>query len=375
MVFSMVMGCGGSGNADSGVNETKKPSGQETTADAGLSWKDQYDLGIRLLNEGRYEEAILAFTAAIRINPKSAKTYVSRAGAYLAWVDAAVQDAYASVGEGETLVWSDIIVSTSEGDKTVADLYQNAADDFAKAEDLIANGESTDELDEKEAQDVADKLDQVLEDLEQSMQPAQARLPLGYRMEYENPEDGIPTGWTKFYYDENGVKIGTAYVEADGTEYGMSTVMYDVNGQELPWLGSDAIYTYDGDGYLTQIASGDYYRYVYIYDSEHHLVQREFYNAFGLDDMTYYLYDSQGHLIQKQSIAYYSSGNRTPNYINYKYDDAGRLIYQETLDGNGIPYIWTSYTYNSVGELISEYHWYEPNPEFGGPYTYYYIYE
>lgn len=35
-----------------------------------FSWQDQYDLGMRYLSEGNYEEAIVAFTAAIEIDPK-----------------------------------------------------------------------------------------------------------------------------------------------------------------------------------------------------------------------------------------------------------------------------------------------------------------
>ena len=36
------------------------------------TWQEQYDLGIRYLSEGNYQEAILAFTAAISIDPKVA---------------------------------------------------------------------------------------------------------------------------------------------------------------------------------------------------------------------------------------------------------------------------------------------------------------
>lgn len=32
-------------------------------------WQEQYDLGMRYLSEGNYEEAILAFAAAIEIDP------------------------------------------------------------------------------------------------------------------------------------------------------------------------------------------------------------------------------------------------------------------------------------------------------------------
>lgn len=48
-----------------------------------LSWQEQYDLGLRYLSEGNYEEAIIAFTAAIEIDPKQASAYVGRGNAYV----------------------------------------------------------------------------------------------------------------------------------------------------------------------------------------------------------------------------------------------------------------------------------------------------
>ena len=51
------------------------------------SWQEQYDLGVRYLSEGNYEEAIIAFTAAIEIDPKRVETYESLANAYIATGD------------------------------------------------------------------------------------------------------------------------------------------------------------------------------------------------------------------------------------------------------------------------------------------------
>ena len=48
------------------------------------TWQEQYDLGMRYLTESNYEEAILAFTAAIEIDPKQADPYVYLTQAYLA---------------------------------------------------------------------------------------------------------------------------------------------------------------------------------------------------------------------------------------------------------------------------------------------------
>lgn len=55
-----------------------------SVSDKPLTWQDQYDLGVRYLSEGNYEEAIIAFTAAIDIDPKQADTYRSLAEAYRA---------------------------------------------------------------------------------------------------------------------------------------------------------------------------------------------------------------------------------------------------------------------------------------------------
>ena len=46
------------------------------------TWQEQYDLGVKYLSEGNYEEAIIAFTAAIEIDPKRTETYLSLAEAY-----------------------------------------------------------------------------------------------------------------------------------------------------------------------------------------------------------------------------------------------------------------------------------------------------
>ena len=53
--------------------------GQNTEA----KWQEQYDLGVRYLSEGNYEEAIIAFTAAIEIDPNRAEAYMGRGDAYI----------------------------------------------------------------------------------------------------------------------------------------------------------------------------------------------------------------------------------------------------------------------------------------------------
>lgn len=46
-------------------------------------WQEQYDLGVRYLSDGDYEEAIIAFSAAIEIDPNNPDAYVLRGDAYV----------------------------------------------------------------------------------------------------------------------------------------------------------------------------------------------------------------------------------------------------------------------------------------------------
>ena len=47
------------------------------------AWQEQYDLGMRYLNEGNYQEAIIAFEAAIEIDAKRPEAYLGAAEAYM----------------------------------------------------------------------------------------------------------------------------------------------------------------------------------------------------------------------------------------------------------------------------------------------------
>ena len=60
----------------------KAPEAAEP-ADEAPGWQAKYDLGVRYLSEGNYEEAILAFEAAIEIDPKQEAVYLKYAEAYV----------------------------------------------------------------------------------------------------------------------------------------------------------------------------------------------------------------------------------------------------------------------------------------------------
>lgn len=57
------------------------------------TWQEQYDLGMKYLAESHYEEAILAFTAAIEIDEKQVEAYIGRGDAYMGTMQATNEDA------------------------------------------------------------------------------------------------------------------------------------------------------------------------------------------------------------------------------------------------------------------------------------------
>lgn len=48
-----------------------------------MTWQEQYDLGVRYLSEGKYEEALFAFEKAIEIDPQQVKVYSVLAEVYI----------------------------------------------------------------------------------------------------------------------------------------------------------------------------------------------------------------------------------------------------------------------------------------------------
>lgn len=79
---------------------------QEESAGA-LTWQEQYDLGIRYLSEGNYEEAIIAFMAAIEIDPKQPDAYLKAAEAYEAVGD--LDGAKAVLQQGVETTGADVL--------------------------------------------------------------------------------------------------------------------------------------------------------------------------------------------------------------------------------------------------------------------------
>lgn len=89
------------------------------------TWQEQYDLGVRYLSEGNYQEAILAFTTAIEIDEKRPDGYFGRGKAYYGLSSSLKENA-------NIALWVDL---TSEEEK-LQFCYEQAIQNYKKAIEL-----------------------------------------------------------------------------------------------------------------------------------------------------------------------------------------------------------------------------------------------
>ena len=84
LLLCLLCGCAKSTVTPNWAKQTTKPADKTAaTKDTQSSgWQEQYDLGVRYLSDGNYEDAIIAFTAAIEIDPKKPQAYDKLATAY-----------------------------------------------------------------------------------------------------------------------------------------------------------------------------------------------------------------------------------------------------------------------------------------------------
>ena len=104
------------------------PQTPAESADAS-GWQAKYDLGVRYLSDGNYEEAVIAFTAAIEIDPKNPEGYLLLADAYMGQGDA--EAALRTLHDGQMVEWTP---------EELSDFDERAHDRIRRAERLREAG-------------------------------------------------------------------------------------------------------------------------------------------------------------------------------------------------------------------------------------------
>lgn len=158
------------------------------------TWQEQYDLGVRYLSEGNYEEAIIAFTAAIEIDPKQAYAYVGRGDAYV-------------LSSELNLAQSDY-EKAIELDKTNVDVYLSLADVYSRQGD---NDKALELLQQTleisgDRQEILDAIDSLVDEESTGLYAESYKTVLSEYPEYEEKTWGEEyTEYTLYDIDKNGI--------------------------------------------------------------------------------------------------------------------------------------------------------------------------
>ena len=319
---------------------------------AAAAWQEQYDLGVRYLSEGNYEEAIIAFTAAIEIDAKRPEGLIGRGDAYALSGDtednlaAAQADYEASIALDETLPggWLGLAdVYIRRGD------YDKAMEILREALEKTGNDQSiADKLSEMESGSFSDSAGNI-------------------RRESYYDENGALTAYFTYAYDGQGRTASVTGFDAAGNQAGHVDYVYDEAGNTLVDAGNYHIddgrlgareYEYDAAGNAvreTVHVSGaldsevDYYE-VNTYDGEGNVTREEEYNGSGELTLVYEYEYADG--VQTKVTTYRGDGS-LQGYKLHQYDSEGRLVRVNFYDETGTPGGYDVYTYNEEGVLTS----------------------
>lgn len=210
-----------------------------------MTVQDYLDLGDKYLTEANYEEAIVAFTKAIEIDPKQAVYYEKRADVYTACIQAGGMDdvsqwtdelrGYYAGGEADYLKAIELEPKTVENYEKLADLYLIAGEKD-KAGDILKKGyeETGDGSLEKRRQEIA--ASQITSTVDPSVYNGSMTIEMYMIMPY--PEyfgkefhtyDGVGRMTSLEWYDFDGTVFETYYWKYDdgaGKTYEESSEIY-----------------------------------------------------------------------------------------------------------------------------------------------------
>ena len=190
-------------------------------------------MGIRYLSEGNYEEAIIAFTAAIEIDPKRAEAYIGRGDAYVGSGETE-DNLAAALADYETAI---------ELDKTCAEAYLGLADVYIRQGEYDYALEVLQEASlHIDSQEIADKIVELKSGL---IKDSSDRI---RRQNYYTPEGVLESYYTidyepfseQVWYSADGaVELREVFDEETGTN-----TVYDADGS----VNNRIVYSFDEQG-------------------------------------------------------------------------------------------------------------------------------
>ena len=298
---------------------TSSGSSGSGTSDGTPTWQEQYDLGVRYLSEGNYEEAIIAFTAAIEIDAKKPEAHTGRGQAYVLSgeteenLTAALADFEAALDQDETQTsaWLGLAdVYIRQGD------YDKALEVLREALEKTENDPSiTDKIAEVEAGNITDSSGNLR------------------RLNYYDA-DGVLQWYHEYGYNERGQRVDAKHYDASGSLLSQIDLTYDEEGRELNSLSYKA-----SDGILC--------RKTYEYGEDGNLYRTTFYLADGsLDRYTIHHFDGAGN---ETGLDNYTSADVMSYYQRFERDEQEKLTQVSSYDPDGTLRSRYIYYYNAAG--------------------------
>ena len=305
-----------------------------------LTWQEQYDLGVKYLSDGNYEEAIIAFTAAIEIDPKRPEAYLGRGGAYMG---------RGSDEENLTAAFADYETAL-ELDDTNAEAYLGLAEvyiareQFDEAMDILRQGvEKTgdqrlsDRLAELEDGDIADY----------------------WGRHYDG--DGAVTCWFEYEYNQQGQCVGITSYGPDGSRIQHIDQRYDAQGHMIygcySW-GNDgtmdgAAYTYNSEGMWEKITFDSGESVTFAYDAEGRRIRRDGYDKDGTP--TGYTISEYGDGYERDNS--YDADGTLRGYNVHLYNEQGQRVRYEQYNADGTLTDYSTEEYDADGNEIAWNHY------------------
>ena len=268
------------------------------------TWQEQYDLGVRYLSEGKYEEAIIAFEAAIEIDPKRKEAYTSLAEVYTA--------------QGDTAKAEEVLVQMRKTLEITEERIDNEDGSYSIAE---YNAEG------KKAKTTYYNADGSVEDY--------------YICEYAANGNRVKLTWynadgsvrSVTEYDANGNMVKSTYYSADGSKH---VSEYDANDNKV----KETMYNADG--------SVDYY-WTSEYDANGNKVKETQYNADGSVDH-YETYEYAGNQVEVSFVWREETVSWSTNYTMASPDHKAK-IWGWGRSGDSVRYIKIRETDSSGNEI------------------------
>ena len=311
------------------------------------TWEEQYDLGVKYLSEGNYQEAIIAFTAAIEIDPKRAEAYVGRGDAYIGSGETAENLAAALADYEQAAALDETNPAAYLG---MADVYIRMGE-YDKALEILRQGLDKTGNDERIAEKIAEMESGTITDAS-----GKVRRTSGY------DESGALKWYWDHTYDAQGREATVTAYDASGSQMGFVELAYDEQGNPLRDYHYDSLSgeigvvenTYDEAGNCTgkvwyMLDGTVLHRVSYTY--ENGLVVREdVYDSDGaLRDYWLDEYDGQGNRTKRSN---YDTDGSLNGYQTWEYNEDGHVSVYTDYDENGERSWYTVYLYDEQGNYL-----------------------